>query len=102
MVGSLVRAYRYTFYCIEELSAVDAQDLGFSIAAHETMACQYDGDDLTIGFKSPFIIEILSNMTCGEVVMKFLDSKRAALIVPAADEEESNKICGIIMPIMIS
>jgi hypothetical protein len=41
-------------------------------------------------------------MTCGEVVMKFLDSKRAALIVPAADEEESNKICGIIMPIMIS
>ena len=81
---------------------VSAQDLGFSIAAHETMACQYDGDDLTIGFKSPFIIEILSNMTCGEVVMKFLDSKRAALIVPAADEEESNKICGIIMPIMIS
>ena len=81
---------------------VSAQDLGFSIAAHETMACQYDGDDLTIGFKSPFIIEILSNMACGEVVMKFLDSKRAALIVPAADEEDSNKICGIIMPIMIS
>ena len=81
---------------------VSAQDLGFSIAAHETMECQYDGDDLTIGFKSPFIIEILSNMACGEIVMKFLDSKRAALIVPAEDEEESDKICGIIMPIMIS
>ena len=81
---------------------VSAQDLGFSIAAHETMPCQYDGDDLTIGFKSPFIIEILSNMNCGEVVMKFLDSKRAALVVPAEDEAESEKICGIIMPIMIS
>ena len=81
---------------------VSAQDLGFSIAAHETMQCQYDGDDLTIGFKSPFIIEILSNMNCGEVVMKFLDSKRAALVVPAEDEAESEKICGIIMPIMIS
>ncbi len=81
---------------------VSAQDLGFSIAAHETMECQYDGDDLTIGFKSPFIIEILSNMACGEIVMKFLDSKRAALIVPAEEEEESDKICGIIMPIMIS
>lgn len=81
---------------------VSAQDLGFSIAAHETMQCQYDGDDLTIGFKSPFIIEILSNMACGEVVMKFLDSRRAALVVPAEDEEESDKICGIIMPIMIS
>ncbi|MBO7192070.1 MAG: DNA polymerase III subunit beta [Bacteroidales bacterium] len=81
---------------------VSAQDLGFSIAAHETMQCQYDGDELTIGFKSPFIIEILSNMNCGEVVMKFLDSKRAALVVPAEDEAESEKICGIIMPIMIS
>ena len=81
---------------------ISAQDLGFSIAAHKTMQCQYDGEDLTIGFKSPFIIEILSNMTCGELVMKFLDSKRAALIVPAEEEEESEKICGIIMPIMIS
>ncbi len=81
---------------------ISAQDLGFSIAAHETIACQYDGEDLTIGFKSPFIIEILSNMNCGELVMKFLDSKRAALVLPAEEEEESEKICGIIMPIMIS
>lgn len=81
---------------------ISAQDLGFSIAAHETIQCQYEGDDLTIGFKSPFIIEILSNMNCGEIVMKFLDSKRAALVVPAEDEAESEKICGIIMPIMIS
>ena len=81
---------------------VSAQDLGFSIAAHETMQCQYDGEDLTIGFKAPFIIEILSNLTGGELVIKFLDSKRAALIVPAEEEAESEKICGIIMPIMIS
>jgi DNA polymerase-3 subunit beta len=81
---------------------ISAQDLGFSIAAYEKMQCQYDGEPLTIGFKSPFIIEILSNMNCGEIVMKFLDSKRAALVVPAEDEEESGKICGIIMPIMIS
>ena len=81
---------------------ISAQDLGFSIAAHETMQCQYDGEDLAIGFKAPFIIEILSNMSCGELVIKFLDSKRAALIVPAEEEAESEKICGIIMPIMIS
>ena len=81
---------------------ISAQDLGFSIAAYEKMMCQYEGEPLTIGFKSPFIIEILSNMNCGEIVMKFLDSKRAALIVPAEEEADSEKICGIIMPIMIS
>ena len=81
---------------------ISAQDLGFSIAAHETLPCQYDGEPLSIGFKSPYLIEILSNMSCGELVMKFLDSKRAALILPGENEEESEKICGILMPIMIS
>ena len=81
---------------------ISAQDLGFSIAAHETLSCQYDGEPLAIGFKSPYLIEILSNMSCGELVMKFLDSKRAALILPGENEEESEKICGILMPIMIS
>lgn len=80
---------------------ISAQDLGFSIAAYENVPCQYDGEELSIGFKSTFIIEILSNMTCSNLVMKFADSKRAALIVPAEDEAESEKICGIIMPIMI-
>ena len=56
---------------------ITAQDLGFSIAAYE-------------------------KLSCNEVVMKFADSKRAALIVPAEDEDESEKLCGIIMPVMFA
>ncbi len=81
---------------------VSAQDLGFSIAAHEKIACSYEGAPLTIGFKSPFMIEILSNFSCGELEMRFLDDKRAALVLPAENEEERGKLCGIIMPIMIA
>ncbi|MCI1640770.1 MAG: DNA polymerase III subunit beta [Bacteroidales bacterium] len=81
---------------------ISAQDLGFSIAAYEKMACDYNGANLTIGFKSNFVIEILGNMNCDEVVMKFADERRAALIVPAEEEADSEKICGILMPITIS
>lgn len=81
---------------------ISAQDLGFAIAAYEKVMCDYSGDDLTIGFKSTFLIEILSNMSCETVVMKFADSRRAALILPSEEESASEKICGIIMPIMIS
>jgi DNA polymerase-3 subunit beta len=81
---------------------ISAQDLGFAIAAYEKVMCDYSGDDLTIGFKSTFLIEILSNMSCETVVMKFADSRRAALILPSEEEAASEKICGIIMPIMIS
>lgn len=80
---------------------VSAQDLGFAIAAYEKVPCNYNGDDLTIGFKSSFLIDILSNMTCDNLVMKFADARRAALIVPSEEEEESENMCGIIMPIMV-
>ena len=81
---------------------ITAQDLGFAIAAYEKLNCDYNGDELTIGFKCSFLIEILSNMTCETVVMKFADARRAVLIVPSEEEAESEKICGIIMPIMVS
>lgn len=81
---------------------ITAQDLGFALAAYERLECEYNGDDLSIGFKSSFLAEILSNMTCENLVMKFADARRAALIVPSEDEVESEKICGILMPIMVS
>ena len=81
---------------------ISAQDLGFALAAYEKVSCDYAGDDLTIGFKSTFLTEILSNMACNTLVMKFMDARRAALILPSEEEAASEKICGIIMPIMIS
>ena len=81
---------------------VSAQDLGFAIAAYEKTSCDYSGDDLTIGFKSTFLTEILSNINCDDIVMKFADSRRAALILPSDEEAGKEKVCGILMPIMIS
>lgn len=81
---------------------ITAQDLGFALAAYEKLMCDYSGEEIGIGFKSSFLIEILSNMTCDTVVMKFADARRAALIVPSEEEEESEKLCGILMPIMVS
>ena len=80
---------------------ITAQDLGFAIAAYEKILCDYNGDELSIGFKSTFLTEILANMTCETVVMKFADYRRAALIIPSEDDEESGKICAILMPIMV-
>ncbi|MBR4818219.1 MAG: DNA polymerase III subunit beta, partial [Bacteroidales bacterium] len=80
---------------------ITSQDLGFATTAYEKVPCDYSGADLNIGFKSPFLVDILSNMTCENLVMKFADPRRAALIVPAEEEAENEKICGIIMPVAI-
>lgn len=83
--------------CLE----ISAQDLGFEIQAHEKVSCQYNGEDLTIGFKSPHLIEMLSNLSCETLVMKFADRRRSALIMPSAEEEQKDKVFGIVMPVMV-
>ena len=80
---------------------VSAQDVGFEIAAHEKIACRYDGEDLAIGFKSTHIIEILSNLGCEEIIMKFADKRRSALLLPSEEEADQVKVFGIVMPIMV-
>ena len=71
---------------------ITAQDLGFATEAYEKLECDYSGAELTIGFKSSFLIEILGNMGCETVVMKFADARRAALIVPS-EEEADKEVC---------
>ena len=80
---------------------ISAQDTGFSISAHETLPCQYDGDPMDIGFKSTFLIEILSNLPYEEICFELADPARAALIVAAEDHNPDEDICSLLMPIRI-
>lgn len=80
---------------------VSAQDVGFEIAAHDKISCQYEGDELTIGFKSTHISEILSNLSSEGITMKFADKRRSALILPAEEDGAAQKVFGIVMPIMV-
>ena len=38
-----------------------AQDIDYSMSANETISCSYDGQSITIGFKSTFLVEILEH-----------------------------------------
>lgn len=80
---------------------VSAQDVGFEIAAHEKVECRYDGDDLVIGFKSTHVTEILSNLDCEGITLKFADKRRSVLILPSEEEAQNVKVFGIVMPIMV-
>ncbi|WP_234406663.1 DNA polymerase III subunit beta [Prolixibacter bellariivorans] len=42
---------------------VSAQDVDFAISAVERIKCQYEGQEMEIGFKSTFLLEILSNLS---------------------------------------
>lgn len=81
---------------------ISAQDLGFSMSAHETLPCQYDGQEMEIGFKAPFLLEILSNLPYQNICMELADPARAALIVSADESRPGQDIRALLMPVMIN
>jgi DNA polymerase-3 subunit beta len=81
---------------------VSAQDLDFSISAYERLNCQYEGDDMEIGFKSTFLMEILSNISSGDVLVELSDPTRAGIILPAEAENENEDVLMLLMPMMIN
>jgi len=81
---------------------VSAQDLDFSISAYERLNCQYEGEEMEIGFKSTFLLEILSNLSSNDVLMELSDPTRAGILLPAEVENESEDILMLLMPMMIN
>ena len=80
---------------------ISAQDIDFSTAAEETIICSFDGEDLNIGFKATYLIEILSNISSEEVIMKLGDAVRPGLIVPAENEPLEDLLM-LLMPMMLN
>lgn len=79
-----------------------AQDLDFSVSASETISCSYDGQDIAIGFKSTFLVEILSNMDTPTVVIELADSTRAGVFKPVYDDKQVSSTLMLLMPMMLN
>jgi DNA polymerase-3 subunit beta len=81
---------------------ISAQDIDFSISANERLSCQYEGEDMEIGFKSTFLIEILANLSSTDVVLEMSDPTRAGILVPGEAENENEDTLMLLMPMMIN
>jgi DNA polymerase-3 subunit beta len=81
---------------------VSAQDIDFAISAVETIKCEYEGQSMEIGFKSTFLVEILSNLSSEQVKLKLSDPSRAGLLLPAEKELEYEDVLMLLMPMMIN
>lgn len=81
---------------------VSAQDIDFSISAYERIKCQYEGDEMEIGFKAGFLLEILANLSSQEVLIELADPTRAGLFLPSETESEAEDLLMLLMPMMIN
>lgn len=79
-----------------------AEDLDFANEAFERLTCQYDGDDLEIGFNSRFLIEMIQNIDSENVVFELSEPNRAGIVKPGTFDAEVEDITMLVMPIMLN
>ncbi len=80
---------------------ISSEDIDFSNEAHERIACQYEGEDMEIGFNAKFLIEMLSNISGDEITIEMSASNRAGLLSPTL-KDANEDVLMLVMPVMLN
>lgn len=77
-----------------------SQDNSLCTTAREEVACDYDGNELVIGFSAPFLIEILNTLPTQDIEVRLSDPGRPGVFCPTENEENSDLLM-LLMPMAI-
>lgn len=80
---------------------VSGQDLDYSTSAEEKLACEYEGNEINIGFSGTFLLDILNNMVGENVMIELADPSRAGVLVPV-EQNENEDMLMLLMPMMLN
>jgi DNA polymerase III subunit beta len=81
---------------------VSAEDIDYSNKAEERLTCDYQGDDLQIGFNSRFLSEMLGNLNANDVQLEMSLPNRAGILTPVDGLDEGELITMLVMPVMLN
>jgi len=82
---------------------VSAEDLDLSNSAVETLTCQYDGEDIEMGFNSRFINEMLANLSTELITLELSTPSRPGVLLPEGNElDPAETLLMIVMPVMLN
>jgi DNA polymerase-3 subunit beta len=81
---------------------ISAEDIDYSNKAEERLTCDYQGDDMQIGFNSRFLTEMLNNLTANEVQLEMSLPNRAGILTPIDGLDEGENVTMLVMPVMLN
>ena len=81
---------------------ISAEDLDYSNKAEERLTCDYQGDDMQIGFNSRFLTEMLNNLHSDEIMLEMSLPNRAGILTPVDGLEEGETVTMLVMPVMLN
>lgn len=77
-----------------------AEDTEYANKADMQVPCDYNGEDINIGFSSKFLTEMLSVLSSDDITMKMSQPNRPGIIEPVDGLEDEEKILMLSMPVI--
>ncbi|OUR99069.1 DNA polymerase III subunit beta [Flavobacteriales bacterium 33_180_T64] len=81
---------------------ISAEDIDYSNKAEERLTCDYQGDDMQIGFNSRFLTEMLNNLNADQVQLEMSLPNRAGILTPIDGLDEGEHVTMLVMPVMLN
>jgi DNA polymerase-3 subunit beta len=81
---------------------ISAEDIDYSNKAEERLTCDYQGDDMQIGFNSRFLTEMLNNLQSDEIMLEMSLPNRAGILTPVDGLEDGETVTMLVMPVMLN
>ena len=81
---------------------ISAEDFDYSNSAEERLDCDYQGDDMQIGFNSRFLTEMLTNLQSDMIMLEMSLPNRAGILTPVDGLEEGETVTMLVMPVMLN
>jgi DNA polymerase III subunit beta len=81
---------------------ISAEDIDYSNKAEERLTCDYQGDDMQIGFNSRFLTEMLTNLQSDEIMLEMSMPNRAGILTPIDGLDDGETVTMLVMPVMLN
>lgn len=89
--------------CTEKELIISSEDIENSSDAKEKIACEYEGEQMEIGFNARFLLDMVNNIDTENVMMELAHPSRAGILFPVNEEEDlKENILMLVMPVMLN
>ena len=102
MLFSTSSTRRVKFSIKKDALEISAEDLDIGASGEEKVVCEYQGDDLEIGFNSAYVNDVLGHLITEEDIIFKLHSPTKAVVIEPVQKKENLDLMMLLMPVRLN
>lgn len=80
---------------------ISAEDIDMNSEATEKLGCDYDDEEMEIGFNAKYLSDVLDNVDGEDVYFEFSSPNRAGIVKPT-EQNDAEELLMLVMPVMLN